>query len=1141
MFSPRGPSTRSKATPFSPSLRGTPSKRSSSLFSSPRRGKERRSQVPSRSLQVSQILEDTSQHRVESFGVPLPVLITEALTLADRSTEVTAKIDASGWAWLVGGRKLFVWRCKPSTARGIQCKELTLPPSDLAHSAARVCVVAGPGETQPTACIAVSPEGVVRYWPNIAYEASTAEISAELKGEECASVTNFQPYGCLLATTTSSLLLLVPSPGQNAISCTALKFAQGMFSGIGRRMSSFIFGATQAQTTGAPLQALVAGEINEEEDTRPFYVLSDTHLAKWCMSVHYPEKLLYQVDVLRLFREAFARKAWDHDAVQLAQLNVWLLDMQLVSGGVMILGAGVNLDCGPALHYALGIVPTSDDVAPTQLEKMLLIGPTEKYEDHRQGELLGFHLLVPRVDSPEALVYNDRVIFIVPNSDTQPSDRMDLQSSADQLIGAGSCENLAVFFSSAHGMFCVTPQQSAQDSIMDEVCQDSLLRSEQSTMGFNMSQVADLSRCEDKLSRLKACFITSLSGNQAEVERMLEDLFSPAVMEAPAIDAGREMDRLVAALSSDLIDDYPTSDPRWAESSRQEGSSTSSLIIIQQLRDKVRAHDYFRSFLKKFHLWDKLTVLPVRDTVMCTRLLLCENVEKLEAAIGLREQDADQSRVMDVCIRRVLKQRGGKLPPGLSPHDIFFREVTRVQDLAAALLDYEMETLSTGITSKQCGQLVVTVNSLMQAMVTAALTYRQSKEDDYQGPSSDAEYIPWTSALGNTGLRTILSKQMAVTVERAIPETQDIETRGTLFQQLVCLADLLLDGYSCQLESLRLSQQETGYSQLMKKYEEERRKMIQPLLDYEQYVRAASLAEKYYDFDALIRICEATDNQDRLQRYVAQFADRGFSQHLFNWYLKEGKRGRLLSQPFAKNPELRNFLASDNTRYLSWLHEIGSGDFTSAHTTLMELARDETTFLAKKKTLLSLSKLSALATDEPSEELDLTVGAINEELTLIQLQEDLPPTTLEDMGMDPKNMRVLAPTELIRLYVGPQNSSATEMDYKKALDLLQFLDKDSSQDDVDGQRLYIWCQAILHDRDRWTDTSEDDPIRIRDETLFFRTVDLIFTEGEDLGQMLPSVQTLLKCDELGPLRENKHFEYLLKAGYEIIENVLHAS
>lgn len=70
------------------------------------------------------------------------------------------------------------------------CKELTLPPSDLAHSAARVCVIPASGDSQTASCVAVSPEGVVRYWSNIAYEASSMEISAELKGEECDTVVN---------------------------------------------------------------------------------------------------------------------------------------------------------------------------------------------------------------------------------------------------------------------------------------------------------------------------------------------------------------------------------------------------------------------------------------------------------------------------------------------------------------------------------------------------------------------------------------------------------------------------------------------------------------------------------------------------------------------------------------------------------------------------------------------------------------------------------------------------------------------------------------------------------------------------------------------------------------------------------------
>lgn len=41
-----------------------------------------------------------------------------------------------------------------------------------------------------------------------------------------------------------------------------------------------------------------------------------------------------------------------------------------------------------------------------------------------------------------------------------------------------------------------------------------------------------------------------------------------------------------------------------------------------------------------------------------------------------------------------------------------------------------------------------------------------------------------------------------------------------------------------------------------------------------QYQLAAALAEKYCDFDILVQMCEQTDNQARLQRYMTQFADQ---------------------------------------------------------------------------------------------------------------------------------------------------------------------------------------------------------------------------------------------------------------------------
>lgn len=44
-------------------------------------------------------------------------------------------------------------------------------------------------------CIAVSPEGLVRYWPSIAHEGTSVEETADLQGQECDSLININPQG----------------------------------------------------------------------------------------------------------------------------------------------------------------------------------------------------------------------------------------------------------------------------------------------------------------------------------------------------------------------------------------------------------------------------------------------------------------------------------------------------------------------------------------------------------------------------------------------------------------------------------------------------------------------------------------------------------------------------------------------------------------------------------------------------------------------------------------------------------------------------------------------------------------------------------------------------------------------------------
>ena len=50
--------------------------------------------------------------------------------------------------------------------------------------------------------------------------------------------------------------------------------------------------------------------------------------------------------------------------------------------------------------------------------------------------------------------------------------------------------------------------------------------------------------------------------------------------------------------------------------------------------------------------------------------------------------------------------------------------------------------------------------------------------------------------------------------------------------------------------------------------------MVLFAVQQEQYERAASLAEKYCDFGILVELCEETNNQDRLNRYMNQFHNK---------------------------------------------------------------------------------------------------------------------------------------------------------------------------------------------------------------------------------------------------------------------------
>lgn len=216
--------------------------------------------VSGRSGQSNQIVARSENNVAQSFGLPLPIIVNEALTFSDRNSSVSINCSSNGWAWAVCGRKLLVWQYKETnlsspkmdamrtpqrrTAAG-QCRELTLPHCDIGHKASLITVFSSDGQ-QMASCLAVSPTGDVRYWPSIAHDGSSIDENNILEGQEFDQLQTISPLGYVLATTTCNLVLLQLQlhSGRHTIVHKAVRPPSGFLGGFGKKFASIIIGSS---------------------------------------------------------------------------------------------------------------------------------------------------------------------------------------------------------------------------------------------------------------------------------------------------------------------------------------------------------------------------------------------------------------------------------------------------------------------------------------------------------------------------------------------------------------------------------------------------------------------------------------------------------------------------------------------------------------------------------------------------------------------------------------------------------------------------------------------------------------------------------------------------------------------------------
>lgn len=364
----------------------------------------------------------------------------------------------------------------------------------------------------------------------------------------------------------------------------------------------------------------------------------------------------------------------------------------------------------------------------------------------------------------------------------------------------------------------------------------------------------------------------------------------------------------------------------------------------------------------------------------------------------------------DEAIDRTLEEWNQVIPKNLSNQDVFYVNVSQIQDFFQTLVKIAKEKIQSEVINSQVSSVLIEVDTIILTVLKKVLEFRESKKFYYTMPSKircHFENLPWTAAPGKIGLKDTIAQLIQLTLRNGARGTGEPEIRQQHYTHLYELIDYFLDGRVTLLDSIKENEE---HKKLLHDYESERSNLLQNLIDDEQYDFAAKLGEKYFDFHTLIVLCDRTQNQSRLDDYIVRFKDKNFSQYAIQWHIVKEKKADLFERFKGNQSELSKFLI--NHPSLAWVQNIFNGNYRKSSETLFDLAISEREYVARKKTILSLSKLAALAAESDMSQL---ITEININLGVIAHQEQLSETVLRDFGYDTVNPKVMSPEEIINV------------------------------------------------------------------------------------------------------------------------------
>uniref|UniRef100_A0A1I8EJ82 Nucleoporin_N domain-containing protein n=1 Tax=Wuchereria bancrofti TaxID=6293 RepID=A0A1I8EJ82_WUCBA len=622
-------------------------------------------------------LMESVELMLESVGNDYPGLVREALAGKEPNTLCSGSLSSCGYAWLIVGQSLYVWKYDAEDDYIGAPAVLNLPPSGLPYNAQTVCVYKRQGFST-LGIIAVTPEGVVRHWSMP--DRQFSDSSVDLDREVALSLTRINLQSSegicfLLATTTCSLFLLnvnasiAPTPGKRqrlSSEITIKTIHTNARSGISGKLASAIFG--EGRQSGAKLvKALVYEQsngdlVNSRSNAsgssnsivaKNMHILAATEHHLHSYSIKDSAKI-WSCELTNIASEHFASNLWNsYDVEEYSQwheeIKTWILDAVNIRNGALVLFACSNKAVSKQIHFAFGYISEYDGAhPPVAIEWFCILKAlSDKYEASEKSALANIALRLPTGseqvlhDKMEGvLVVTQKAIY----SFSLP-DRL-LKKTPFKLVLCAKYN--ATFISSGRDTrYCYI--------FLEET---GLQRVRLLPRGFdaNLAQtIAQMSKMEvhpinlssattDRRALAMAFYLFS-KADLHEANNMMQEFLENR-------HAG--IAQICVDYAIDLADDIPNDEP--GATADQLSSKSSFLLEVHLEEQKKRVLAMFILFIKNVGLDDKLnrTIKTHLSQSRSARSQIVELIEKIDIAIELyRWNKKKPSSIFDAAVKRI--------------------------------------------------------------------------------------------------------------------------------------------------------------------------------------------------------------------------------------------------------------------------------------------------------------------------------------------------------------------------------------------------------------------------------------------------------------------------------------------------------